>query len=144
VLTTTEWVWSWGSPSRDVRWTNVAAATPVAIRCRTPSTTWRVAPARRSRKSSARATASTWAIDATDATSGEANAHSSDTDFGAENVTSKAVTARRRPPVTSTVSVVGSRPSRRDRSASASTTPASPSSAAKRPCHTPGASPPPT
>ena len=69
---------------------------PVEIRCRSPSTCWRVAPARRSRKSSATATASTWAIDATDATSGEANAHNSDTDFGAENVTSNAVTVRRR------------------------------------------------
>ncbi|HTC80967.1 MAG TPA: hypothetical protein VK848_05500 [Acidimicrobiia bacterium] len=119
----------------------MAAAIPVGIRWRSPSTCSRVAPARRSRKSRATVTASTWTIDAIDASSGEANAHSSDTDFGAENVTSNAVTVRARCPGSSSASVVGSRPRRSDRSWSASTTPARPSSAARPPCHTPGASP---
>ena len=55
-------------------------------------------------------TASTWAMDATEATSGEPNAHNSEADFGAERVTSNAVTVRGRRAVNSSVSVVGSRP----------------------------------
>jgi pimeloyl-ACP methyl ester carboxylesterase len=62
-----------GYASREVRWTNVAVATPVGIRCRSPSTTWRVVPAGRSRNSNA-----------TDATSGEANAHNNDSLRGRE------------------------------------------------------------
>ena len=85
----TQWVWSWGSPSRLVRCTKVAAASPeVGTRTRTPCRCWRATAQRDSAKSSAVATASTWAIDTAEETSGVAKAHSSDTDFGAEKVTS--------------------------------------------------------
>ena len=70
---------------------------PVGSRRRSPSICWRVAPARRSRKSRATATASTWAIDATAATSGDAERPQQRHALRAEKVTSNAVTVRGRP-----------------------------------------------
>ena len=89
----TAWVCNWGSPSRLVRCTKVAAAHPdVPARWRTPPTCRRVTAARPSTKLKAAWTASTWAIDTAVAASGGPNAHSSDTLLGAEKVASMART----------------------------------------------------
>ena len=73
-------------------------------------------------------------------TSWGASAHSAETDFGGENVTSHAATRRfvRR---FNASPVLGSMPSRTPRKSRASTCPERPRFSAKVPCHTPGASP---
>jgi hypothetical protein len=75
------------------------------------------------------------------ATGPDPNAHSSDTDFGAENVTSNAFTDRCRSPANRSSPVDGCFPSTIARRSSASTSPTRPSRSAQRPDHTPGASP---
>ena len=122
---------------------NVAIANPdVRTWRRTLAVCWRVTAARSSSTSSAAVTASTWAIDTALEISAVANAHSSDTDLGGDNVTSIAITVRsRRWGGNSSVPEVGSRASINARNHSASTTPSAPSSRAKPPNHTPGASP---
>ena len=94
-----------------------------------------------SKKPSAAATASRWAAMTVSATGSEPNAHSSDTDFGAENVRSNAFTDRARNPTSKGSRDTGWLPSIRARRASASTMPSTPSSTDQPPDHTPGASP---
>ena len=94
-----------------------------------------------SKKPSAAATASRWAAMTVSATGSEPNAHSSDTDLGAENVRSNAFTVRCRNPTSNGRPVTGWLPSTTARSTSASTMPSTPSSTDQPPDHTPGASP---
>ena len=73
-------------------------------------------------------------------TSGAPSANSSDTDLGAQNVTSKPATTGTDRDAVSRYTPVGSTCSRTRPRASASTSPDSPSRAAPEPTHTPGAS----
>jgi hypothetical protein len=141
-LGTRQCVCSCGSPARDVRWANVATANPPVGTCRRiPPSCTRATAARSSKNPIATWVASTTAIDTAAEVSGVPNAHNNDTDFGIDSVTSIARTVRSRCPASSSSLVPGSRPFTRARSASASTTPARPSSPDHRPDHTPGASP---
>ncbi len=101
-----------GRPARDVRCTNVAAASPpVATRVRTPPVCWRDTAARASRNAE-RLRHRLHVGPGHDRRDlrVEPNAHSNDTDFGALNVTSNAFTLRRGRPASRSAPSPGSIP----------------------------------
>ena len=96
---------------------------------------------RSSKNPDAASTASRCAAATASASGSEANAHNTDTLFGAENVKSNALTWRGRDPASRSSPLTGCLPSTKARSSPASTTPAKPSPSDHRPAHTPGDSP---
>src|ERR1019366_2720754 len=89
---TRAWVCSCGSPARDVRWSNSAAANPPVRTCSTPSVPRRDNAAWLSRYARAARTAARCACATWVCAVAPPNAHSTLTLFGAENVRSNPVT----------------------------------------------------
>ncbi len=98
---TMAWVWSWGSMVREVCWRNSAAVIPRVSTWWTPSVPRRVTAPWVSNHPSAASTAASWAARTSARTHGSGvSAHSTEIDFGAENVQSNPradVPPKRRP-----------------------------------------------
>lgn len=87
------WVCRSGSPARESRWSNRAAATPRTGTCRAPAWPDRVDATRIWAWIRASSTAAVWAARIPAAKLGPASAHSAETDLGGEKVRSKPATA---------------------------------------------------
>ena len=136
MLATMQWVWSWGSRSRLVRWRNPATAMPSAFtrgRRRVSGSQPRVSSSSASIQSSVARTASSWARMTLVSPTTRA---SIDTDFGAEQVMSQPGRCWCSPSTMRPrrMSDFGTRPERTDSKREGTTWPRRPRSRAAAPC----------